>query len=61
MVEISPILLNLFNISLSEEIVAIALKIVKVIPLFKYGDRYKPEKYRHISLLPQHCLNYVIQ
>ena len=51
--DITPILFHLFNRSLTEGIFPIALKNVKVITLFKYGDISKPENYRPISLLPQ--------
>ena len=47
-VEITPILVHLFNISLY-----VGIFPIKVIPLFKYGDRSKPENYRPISSLPQ--------
>ena len=53
--EICPIITHLFNRSLSDEYFPNILKNSKIIPLYKSGDRKKPENYRLISLylLPQ--------
>jgi exonuclease III len=49
---ISEPLEYLINRSISEGIVPDQLKIAKVIPLFKSGDRTSPNNYRPISILP---------
>ena len=51
--EICPIISHLFNRSLSDGYFPNILKKSKIIPLYKSGDRKKPENYRTISLLPQ--------
>ena len=51
--EICPIITYLFNRSLSEGYFRNTLKKCKIIPLYKSGDRKKPENYRPISLLQQ--------
>ena len=52
-IEISPILIYLFNRVFSEGVFPNILKIAKAVPLFKKSDKTKPENYMPISLLPQ--------
>ena len=51
-VEISPILASIFNRSISNGVFPDFLKIAKVIPLFKSGDKEIVGNYRPISILP---------
>ena len=51
--EICTIITHLFNRSLLDGYFPNILKKSKIIPLYKSGDRKKPENYRPISLLPQ--------
>ena len=48
---LSPILVNIFNNSLRNGIFPTRLKVAKVIPIFKSGDRTLPENYRPVSIL----------
>lgn len=48
---LGPILCNLFNHSLLDGIYPSRLKIAKVTPVFKEGDRSEPSSYRPISVL----------
>ena len=50
---ISPILEYLFNLSISKGKCPNILKISKVIPLFKNGDKSNITNYRPISLISQ--------
>lgn len=52
---IAPVLAYIFNVVFSTGSYPEALKIAKVIPLFKKGKSDLPENYRPISLLP--CFN----
>jgi hypothetical protein len=54
-----PVLSHIFNICMLRGIYPSALKIAKVIPLYKKGDRTLPENYRPISLLP--CVNKLLE
>ena len=49
---ISPILSYIFNQCIISSKYPESLKVAKVIPLFKSGDRQNPGNYRPISLLP---------
>ena len=49
---IAPILANIFNECVEKEIYPQCLKIAKVTPLFKGGDKFDPDNYRPISVLP---------
>ncbi len=48
----SAILTHIINLSLDSKIVPDGWKIAEVVPLFKSGDKSKPENYRPISILP---------
>ena len=50
-VEVSSILSDVFNLSLAQEIFHDQLKIAKVIPIFKSGNKSKVSNYRPISIL----------
>ena len=50
--EIIDVLIHIFNCSLSTGIVPSKLKIAKVNPVFKSGDKHKFTNYRPISILP---------
>lgn len=52
MPEINTILAHIFNCSLSKGIVPSKLKIAKVTPVFKAGDKHDFNNYRPISILP---------
>ena len=56
---IVPILCHIFNLVLTSGIYPDALKVAKVIPVFKKGDRNHPENYRPISLLS--CINKLLE
>ena len=49
---ISPVIATLFNKSIEEGIFPSCLKVARVIPIFKEGDRADVNNYRPISLLP---------
>lgn len=49
---ISPVLCNVINLSMSRGIFPDSLKIAKIVPIFKHGDRTYLENYRPISILP---------
>ena len=51
--EIEPFISHLFNSCLSEDIFPGVLKIAKVLPLYKKGNKNDNKNYRPISLLPQ--------
>ena len=53
------ILVHIFNLAFTTGIYPNDLKIAKVLPLFKKGDRSLPENYRPISLLP--CVNKLLE
>ena len=48
---IAPILVNVFSKSLVQGVFPSRLKIAKIIPIFKSGQRKLPENYRPISIL----------
>ena len=50
--QIIDVLIHIFNCSLSIGIVPLKLKIAKVNPVFKSGDKHKFTNYRPISILP---------
>ena len=56
---ITPFLSHIFNLVLSKGQYPDALKIAKVIPIFKKGDATLPENYRPISLLS--CINKILE
>ena len=56
---LAPILMHIFNNVFTSGIYPDALKIAKVIPLFKKGDHSLPENYRPISLLP--CIDKILE
>ena len=49
---VSPLLETLYNECLKLGVIPQCLKIAKIVPFFKSGDRSKPTNYRPISLLP---------
>ena len=49
---VSPLLETLYNECLKLGVFPQSLKIAKIVPFFKSGDRNKPRNYRPISLLP---------
>ena len=49
---IAPVLCRIINQSFSSRIYPSALKIARVCPVFKSGDRAKVNNYRTISILP---------
>ena len=49
--EISPVLSEIFNLSLVDGVFPDQLKIAKVIPVFKSGDKLMVSNYRPISIL----------
>ena len=50
--DLSSSILTHINLSLDTRIVPDGWKIAEVVPLFKSGDKSKPENYRPISILP---------
>ncbi len=52
-------LAHIFNVSFSSRVFPDALKIARVVPVFKGGDRSKLVNYRPISVLP--CLSKIIE
>ena len=50
---VSPLLTIIFNRCLNYGIFPDAFKIVKVIPIYKGGDKLSTKNYRPISLFPQ--------
>src|SRR6218665_4132835 len=50
-VDVSSILSDIFNFSLTQGIFPVQLKIAKVIPIFKSGDKSKDSNYHPISIL----------
>ena len=53
--EISIPLAKVFNLSIQEGIVPLKWKIANVVPIFKKGNRCKPENYRPVSLTSVVC------
>lgn len=49
--EVVPPLTHIFNLSFATGVVPDSLKLAKVIPIYKKGDRSEPGNYRPISLL----------
>jgi len=49
--EVSSVLADIFNLSLTQGVFPDQLKIAKVIPIFKAGDKLKVSNYRPISIL----------
>jgi len=50
-IDISRPLAHIFNLSFTSGTVPDSLKLAKVIPIFKKGDRTQPQNYSPISLL----------
>ena len=56
---IIPNLVHIFNLAFTAGIYPDALKVSKVVPIFKKGDNKLPENYRPISLLS--CINKLLE
>ena len=48
---IAPYLADLYNLCITDSVFPTRLKLAKVIPVYKYGDKTQPTNYRPISLL----------
>ena len=48
---IAPCLADLYNVCITDSVFPTRLKLTKVIPVFKSGDKTQPRNYRPISLL----------
>jgi len=48
---IAPYLANLYNLCITDSVFPTRLKLAKVIPVYKSGDKTQPSKYRPMSLL----------
>ena len=53
--EISPILTHIFNQSLQSNVLPSDWKEAHIVPVFKKGDKTKPENFRPISLTSIAC------
>ena len=49
---IAPVLMDIFNLSISTKIFPEDLKVLKVVPVYKSGERENLNNYRPISVLP---------
>ena len=49
---IAPYLADLYNLCITDSVFPTRLKLAKVIPVYKFGDKTQPSNYRPISLLP---------
>lgn len=54
-----PVLVHVINLSLSQGVFPHEMKVAKVVPLFKTGDKSCVNNYRPISLLP--CLSKILE